>query len=57
MNLSVVADPTALDLFDLLDQLEVDPFFIVDITAGIRAGNDLPIQLMNLFYGVDRNIA
>ena len=54
--LSVILDPAALNLFQLLQQLQINTFFIIDITVRIRAGHNLATELVNLLGRVDRNI-
>src|SRR5690606_36429689 len=53
----VVTDSTALDLFDLLEQVDIDPLVIDDVAAGVRARDDIAAQLPDLLHRIDRHVA
>src|SRR5690606_25555405 len=44
-------------LLDLLDQVEIDAVLVDHIAVGIRAGDDLAAEGLDLLHGVDGNIA
>src|SRR5574337_510710 len=53
----VVADAPALDLLQLLDQLEVQALRMVDHAVRVRAGDDARAQRLQLLDRVDRDVA
>ena len=57
LQLDIFRDPAAPDLLDLLDKIQVDTLVIDDIAAGIRTGDDLSTQGLDLLDGIDRDIA
>ena len=56
-RLGVVADPAALDLLDLLQQLEVDALLVDDVAGGVGAGDHRAAELVHLLDGVDGDVA
>src|SRR5690606_31642867 len=55
--LRVDGDPQAFALLDLLQQLQVDAGLVVDVAVGIRAGDHPRADLLELFDGVDGDVA
>src|SRR5690606_33605930 len=53
----VDADAGSFDFLDLLDQLDVDACFVVDVAVGVRAGHDGGPELVGLFHRVDGDVA
>src|SRR5690606_32618787 len=55
--LDVFADAGAPDFLDLLEEFDVDPGLVVDVTRRIRARDNLAAELVDLLDRVDRDIA
>ena len=54
--LSIVLDAAALNFLELLQQRQINALLIIDVTVGVRAGNDLATELVDLLSGVDCNV-
>ena len=53
----VVLDAATLDLFELLDEVNIETFIVNDDTVGVGAGDAFAAELMDLFDGVDGDVA
>src|SRR5699024_6135647 len=53
----VLVDATALDLLDLLQQLEVDPGLVHDVAGGVRGGDRDAAELAHLLDRIERHVA
>ena len=53
----VLGEPLPLDLLDVLQQVEVDPVGVVDVSVGVGDGDDLSAELGGLLGGVDRHVS
>src|SRR5699024_10285338 len=55
--LGVLVDAAALDLLDLLEQVEVDAVLVDDVAGGVRGGDRGAAELAGLLDRVERNVA
>ncbi len=55
--LDVIFDAATLDFLELLDQVEIEPLFVVDDAVGVGAGDTLAAELVDLLDGVDGHVA
>src|SRR5690606_12556825 len=55
-QLGVVGDAAAVDLLDVLEEVEVDALLVDDVTAGVRHGDHVRAELLGLLHRVDRDV-
>jgi hypothetical protein len=55
-TLTVLPDPIALQLLDLLEQLDVEPVRIVHIARGVGARDDTTAEVLHLLNRVDGDV-
>ena len=53
----IVADASATNFLDVLQQIDIDSLFINDEARRIRNRNDLRAQLLSLFGRVNRHVS
>src|SRR5699024_9425131 len=56
-TVDVLADAPALDLLELLEEVEVDPVLVDHVAAGVRRRDRGSAELLDLLDRVDRDVA